>query len=310
MFRPVAAALAVFLFLPGLQAQDAYAFLRTDVSPRIAAMGGAFTSMQGDPNSLFMNPAALGSVEGRRLSVSYMDHLMDINAGSIALSLPETPVGPLTAGVQFVHYGTFDQTDQSANVYGTFTASDLAVSVGRSFRLDDRLSVGAAVKIISSSLGEYRSQAVAADLGASYVIPEEQLSIGLSLLHFGTQLSTYAGSSESLPTDLRLGITKRPEHLPVFLNLNFHGLNDPDLPILERFRQFSLGAEFDMSSALRLRLGFNNRVRQDLRMGSSAGLAGFSVGAGVLISSYQIDYGFNSYGSIGGLHRIGISACL
>lgn len=303
--------LQVALLLAGIstvRAQEVYPFLRNDVSPRVAAMGGAFISMQGDPNSLFVNPAALGTVTERRFSVSYMDHLLDMNAGSIALTLPETPIGMLTVGVLFLHYGSFEQTDQAANAYGSFTASDLAFAVGTSYELEERLNIGGAVKFIHSSLGEYRSEALAADIGAFYAIPEERISIGLSLLHLGGQLTTYAGTTESLPTDLRIGITKRPEHLPVFLNINFHGLNESERSITDRLKQFSFGAEFDMSASLRLRLGFNNRVRQDLRLGSSAGLAGFSVGAGIDISSYRLDYAFNSYGAIGGLHRLGLSS--
>jgi hypothetical protein len=290
--------------------QDTYHFLRNDIPPRTAALGGSFASMEGDPNSLFVNPAALTTVEGRKLAVSYMDHLLDIHAGTITFTLPESPMGFLAVGVMYYHYGSFDQTDPSAHSFGTFSASDLAVSVGTAYTIAENLSVGGSLKFIHSSISEYQSEAAAADIGGLYRIPGERISIGISLLHAGAQLSSYAGSNESLPTDLKIGITKRPEHLPVFLNLNFHGLNDSAVPFSDRLKQFSFGAEFEMSTTLQLRMGFNNRVRRDLRLGTGAGLAGFSFGAGIEVSSIHFDYAFNSYGSIGGLHRLGLSAIL
>jgi len=289
-------------------AQNAFPFLRNDVSPRIAALGGAFASMPEDPNSIFVNPGALTTVPERRFALSYMDHLLDINAGSFAVTLPETPIGRLTVGVLYIHYGSFEQTDQAANQYGTFTAADMAFSGGTAYDVVDRVSVGGAVKFIHSALGDYRSEAAAADVGAFYAIPEERLSFGISLMHIGAQLSTYAGRTETLPMDLRIGVTKRPEHLPVLLNLNFQGLNDPDRSISERLKQFSFGAEFDMSTSLRLRIGYNNRIRRDMQLGTSAGLAGFSAGTGIDIAGYRIDYAYNSYGAVGGLHRLGLSA--
>jgi len=299
--------LAIALSADG-RSQETYRFLRTDISPRVAAMGGAFVSMQGDPNSLFVNPAALSSIQDDRLSFSYMDHLLDINAGSVSLTLTESPIGLLGLGIVYMHYGSFEQTDQAANQYGTFTASDLAISAATSRTIEENLSLGVALKFIHSSLGDFRSQAVAADLGAIYTIPEERIGIGIALQHAGFQLSTYAGTREPLPTDLRIGITKRPEHLPVQLNFNIHGLNETDRSLWERLRQFSFGAEFEMSSSLRLRLGLNNRVRRDLKLGTSSGLAGFSIGVGFGVSRYLFDYAFNSYGSVGGLHRLGINA--
>ena len=62
-----------------------------------------------------------------------------------------------------------------------------------------------------------------------------------------------------------------------------------------------------MSKVMTLRIGFNNQTRSDLQLGSFAGLAGFNLGLGVLVSDYHFDYGFSSMGQVGSLHRISIS---
>ena len=105
---------------------------------------------------------------------------------------------------------------------------------------------------------------------------------------------------------IKFGITKRPEHLPVFLNIDFHQLNESDDKFFDRFSNFTVGAEFLMSKSLRLRVGYNNKQRKELKTGTSAGLGGFSLGAGLVLKDYQIDYSYNSYGVFGGIQRFSL----
>jgi len=57
---------------------------------------------------------------------------------------------------------------------------------------------------------------------------------------------------------------------------------------------------------LQARVGYNNEQRQELKTGTSAGLAGFSGGIGITVQDYKVDYALSSLGSIGSLHRITI----
>jgi hypothetical protein len=105
---------------------------------------------------------------------------------------------------------------------------------------------------------------------------------------------------------VKFGITKRPEHLPVFLNIDFHRLNENTNNFFDRFSNITIGAEFLMSKSLRLRVGYNNTQRKELKTGTSAGLAGFSLGAGLVLKEYQIDYAYNSFGDFGGIQRFSL----
>jgi hypothetical protein len=293
-----------------LAQQVTYDFLRIDVSARAAALNGSFVSMKDDPNVLFYNPAALGTLSRPKISASYLDHLMDVNAGSLSYARYIEGIGNIGAGITYINYGSFNRTDDVMNVLGTFSAGELALVAGIAGHYDDNILVGVNAKYISSSLAEYSSRALAVDFGFLYDIPSQNLSIGGSVLNLGKQLKTYAGTNESLPLDIIIGITKRPEHLPMFLNLNFHRLNEKGGKFLDRFSNFTFGAEILMSESLRLRVGYNNKQRKDFKMGTSAGLAGFSMGAGIIVKDYQFDYAFNSYGKISGLHRISLGISL
>ncbi len=79
---------------------------------------------------------------------------------------------------------------------------------------------------------------------------------------------------------------------------------------MDRFSAFSFGAEFLMSESVRLRVGYDNEQRKELKLGTTAGLAGMSLGGGILLGEYIVDYAFNSYGKIGSLHRISIGMTL
>jgi hypothetical protein len=311
MKRTLLFLVATVCIVATLSAQQAtYDFLRIDVSARAAALNGSFVSMKDDPNVLFYNPAALGTLSRPKISASYLDYLMDVNMGSLSYAQYVEGIGNIGGGITYINYGSFNRTDNLMNVLGTFGAGEYAFVAGIAAHYDDDILVGVNVKYIYSSIAEYSSNALAIDFGFLYDIPSQNLTIGGSVLNLGTQLKTYAGTTESLPLDVIFGITKRPEHLPIFLNLDFHRLNEKGDKFWDRFSAFTVGAEILMSESLRLRVGYNNQQRTDFKMGTSAGLAGFSMGAGIIVKDYQFDYAYNSYGKISGLHRISLGVSL
>ena len=287
-----------------------FSFLQTDVSARAAGLNGSFVSMEDDPNLIFYNPAGLATLSAPRASVGYMKHLLDVNFGSGSYAQEWEGVGTVGIGITYIDYGSFTETDASSNVLGTFGASEFSLVGGVGTAVDDETFVGANLKFIYSSIAEYRSSGLALDLGGLYRIPSEGITVGASILNLGRQLSTYAGVRESLPLDVAVGITKRPEHLPVYLNLDFHRLNEDASSLGDRLSAFTFGAEFLVSESVRLRLGYSNQQRKELSLGTAVGLAGFSIGGGFQFQQYLLDYSFNSYGTIGGLHRISLGMSL
>jgi hypothetical protein len=290
------------------QDKGTYSFLRIDVRARAAGLNGSFVSMTNDPNVLFYNPGALTSLTESKGSAGFVKYLLDVNGGYLSYSNTLAGIGTVGAGILFMDYGSFTQTDESMNTLGTFGARDIAVIVGVGRSIDEATSVGVNLKIIYSSIAGFSSSGLAMDMGILYQIPSQNITLGASVLTLGTQIKTYYGTKEPLPLDVKIGITKRPEHLPVLLNLDFHHLTDQQSDLVSHFSAFSLGAEFLMSESVRLRLGYNNQQRKELKLGTSANLAGMSLGGGIVLGDYLIDYAFNSYGKIGSLHRISIGS--
>jgi hypothetical protein len=127
------------------------------------------------------------------------------------------------------------------------------------------------------------------------------------MLHAGAQLSSYISTREDLPFEMRFGVSKRLQYLPLKFFVDFHKLNEPADGIVDKFKSFTAGGEFTFSNKFRVRLGFDNEKRTELKVGNYAGLAGFSLGLGFSVKDYLFNYSFSSLGQIGGWHRLGVS---
>ncbi|MBI5472083.1 MAG: type IX secretion system protein PorQ [Ignavibacteriae bacterium] len=309
-FRSLSTSLALVFGLSNLFAANntVYDFLRTDMSARAGALAGSYVTITNDVTSIFYNPAGLSTLEKPSGSLGFFKHLLDINSGYVTYSQPYEDLGYFGVGVQYMNYGTFNETDDLGNVIGEFNASDLAVSLGYSNAIEENLFWGANAKFIYSSIAGHASTGLAADLGILYTVPESRITLGASLRNLGAQISSYMSTKEKLPLDLVVGVSVVPKGLPLLLNLNFHKLNEDAQDFGKRFKAFSIGGEFTLSRVLQARVGFNNEQRSELKTGTSSGLAGFSGGIGITVQDYKLDYGLSSLGSIGSLHRITISS--
>lgn len=288
-------------------AQNTYEFLKLDMSPRAAAMGGSFVSNNDDPDVIFYNPAGLSMLENNPVSFSFVKHLMDINLASVSFSTEFADIGRFGGAIKYINYGTFDEADEFGNRTGEFGAGELALIIGYANLLDANFYYGANVKFIYSSIADRSSNAVAADVGLHYTIPEQFLNFGFSILNLGTQVSSYYNLKEELPLDITIGASKRLERIPIRLSLDFHRLNQDRENFTQRFKAFTIGAEINLSKVLTLRLGYDNERRSDLKIGTTAGIAGFNIGLGAKISEYTFNYGYSSLGLVGALHRVGVS---
>ena len=112
-----------------------------------------------------------------------------------------------------------------------------------------------------------------------------------------------------MPTNLRIGFSKILAHLPLEIGFNFTDVNVTADSFSDRIKRFSIGGEFRLSDALRVRLGYNNRLRSDLdddRL-QETGFTGMSGGLGIYVKNFRIDYAMSDFGLLGTTHRFGFS---
>ena len=282
-------------------------FLKIDMSARAGALGGSFIANNDDIDVIFYNPAGLGTLTGKPASFSFVKYLVGINLASVAYSQEVGDLGRFGGAIQYINYGNFTGADEYGNITGQFKAGEIAFLLGYANTLSENFYYGINGKVIYSSIDGRSASAIAADFGLHYSVPSEGIDFGFSILNAGTQMTSYYSIKEKLPVDIAAGVSKKMEHIPIKLYLDFRKLNESQDKFSDRFKAFSIGAEIAMSKVMTLRLGYNNERRTELTTGSFAGLAGFNLGLGFLISDYHFNYGFSSLGQIGSLHRISIS---
>lgn len=295
-----------------------FSFLRLEPSARAAALGGSFSAMYGDDvNGLFYNPALLNDQMHRSLSVSYLNHVSDLNMGFIAYSHHRDGWGSFGAGLRFLSWGELQGADENGNLTDTFGAADVALTLGYARAYDERLRYGANLHTVFSSVETYRASALAADLGVIYDLADQLLTFSASLNNLGVTLSSLGGRRDELPLDLRLGVAKRLRYVPLLITVTGYNLHAPgeDLPddantLDNVLHHVTLGGEFQFSEAFNVRVGYNHRRHEALKTKSRLDLAGFGVGFGLKITRVRVDYALNSWSSFGRLHQFTVRTVL
>jgi len=290
--------------------RSTYEFLRLDISPRSAGMGGNFIAMIDDPALLFYNPSGLATLQNRYAGVGFFKHLLDINLGYgvYTQKFRTSKFNSLNVGIGviYINYGNFNETDRYGNQLGTFSAGELAI-IGGVAKEDGNLKYGGSAKLIYSSIAGARSIAIAFDIGVMYVLQEQNLNIALTLNNIGTQINSYLTLKEDLPFEIKFAVSKKLEYLPLRLNIGINKINESTEKIADRIKNFTIGGEFNVSENLDLRFGYNNERRREMKIAPTIDLTGFSLGMGLKIDKYRFDYSLTSLGKIGSLHQIGLT---
>jgi len=320
--------------------EHVFTFLELPTSSRMTALGGELIALRDDDVSLSdRNPAALNPAMDGGMTFQY-HFLFDGIADGYAGFVKHYGSAGITAhaGVQFIQYGEFDLADEYGNLEGTFKANEVALTVGAAKQFGERLSAGANLRFVQSNLESYGSAGLMMDIGGVYENPDKGFTLGLVVRNVGVQLSTYAGTSEQLPVNVLLGISKRLEHLPFRLSITAHDLHRWDLlydsPLAEAettiigeapreqssfsknldnvFRHLIFGGEFLLGKQenIRLRFGYNHQRRKELSVNNLRSFAGFSLGVGIRIKQFTVDYGFATEHIAGSTKHIGISTNL
>lgn len=291
------------------QDNPAYDFLNVIPSARASALAGAFETYTNDPNVIFFNPAGLSTIDKKQVSACFGKYLLDINFGAASFAYKYKDIGWFGAAVKYFNYGKFTYADENGNEYGTFHANDLMFNVGYSNLIYNKVNYGINVKFIYSQIADYTSTALGFDLGLMYLVPSQDLNIAFTINNYGKQLSSYISSKERLPLDIRIGVSKKLEHLPLRISVSLANLNQDHIKFLDikRLKYFAIGGEFDLSDNVQARIGYDNQERQDMVTGTSLGIVGFSAGFGFkFLQKYKFDYSLNSLGKIGSTHRFNI----
>jgi len=299
--------------------QNVYNFLNVSTSARQAALGGEILTLYDDVNQPLWNPSTINKEIDNQASVSYVDFLADINYGSAVFAhLINRHIGTLHAGVTYVNYGKFIAADENGQETGTFSARDLAFSVGYAYRIPKSdFHAGANLKYISSGIENYTSSGVALDFGLTYFNDSKPYIFSAVIRNIGYQLNVFDEERESLPLEIAVGASYKLENVPLQWHITIDNIqqwkvavknpsdsqttiggettNDNITFLDNAFRHVVVGAELFPDKVFNLRLGYNFRRGKELRLTESRTFAGLSAGFGLQLGRFKFNYAFTKY---------------
>ncbi len=304
-----------------LGGQAVFRVLDIPSSARIAALGGSPVAvLDNDLNLGIFNPALLNEEMKKQVALSYMPYVDGINIGYASYCHHFDSLGITTsASVQYIDYGTFNRTDETNADQGTFRAGEYVVQVGGGKSIDSLFRIGVNLKYITSQLEDYKSSGVAADIGGVFCKPSMGLTIGATLRNIGVMTKTYTGTKEDLPFQMQLATTFKFRHAPFRIGLSLDNLQKWDLTYVDPTTQNQIdpttgavienkvttvqralwhivpNAEILFGPNFMLRVAYNYKRRQELKLDEKPGLTGMSLGIGLKISKLHVSYGFAQF---------------
>lgn len=288
-------------FSDGAAGTTAAAFLKIPAGARAQGLGGSHVAAAADSEAMFWNPAGLARLEKAGLSdasFGYGALLETSYAGTMAYARPlSADRGAFGVSLTYFSQSSIQGYGVRGDPEASFTPKDYALS-GAYGRKLGRVLLGGGLKVIRSELADVSGTGFAADFGVQSErvtdVGEGALDLGASILNFGPPLKM-GSSSDPLPCILRGGsLWHISPTVNALLDGNFPVDGDPfvgfgleaDLPVQESFKASFRG-------------GYNTRNASDIE-----GLAGMSLGFGVTVYRFRLDYAWVPMGDLGSTHRV------
>ncbi len=314
-----------------------YKFLDISNAPRLSAIGSNIISVNdGDINLAYASPALISEEMSGQICLNYINNFANINNGFITYGQKFNKIGVFVASLHFINYGDFVETDYAGNEIGNFNASEYALTIGWAKRLSPRFNIGVNLKNIFSSLYTYNSYGIGADVALNYYYKPQLFSASLVMANMGRQVTTYNGTSEDLPFEAKLALSKKLNHAPFRLHLVYSNIqkwdltySDPDAePETDPFtgevleekgwdfgdklaRHFVIGAEFVPGNGnFYLMLGYNYKRRQEMAIASRKSMVGISWGLGFKVKKFKLSYSRATFSLAGSTNTISITTNL
>ncbi len=304
------------------------------VSPaRMAAMGGNVLAVKdADLNIGFYTPSLLDSTASGQVALGFNRIFGEASLSHAAYAHHVRGLGTLSFGIVSLNYGQFDYTDEAGNILGNFNAGEYLFQAGIARQLDAHFSIGANAKFAMSEMAELRSTALLIDLSATYYNPSSRFTATAVIRNVGRTLSAYRpGIEQQLPFEIQAGVSKRLDKAPIRFGINYENMQvwrlsedrsgqfftDPltgeQRPVdndafLETFaRHLIFHTELLLSENFHIRFGYNYNRRQELKIESRPGGAGFTFGFGLKVSKFHLSYGRATYNLAGATNHFGLS---
>lgn len=309
-----------------------FSFLHLASNARILGLGGVnLTADTKDLGMFWANPSLVDTAHTTNLQLNFFT----LNAGStystLAFQKNLSATRFLRLGVQYLGYGSFDGFDPTGSSTGSFSAGDYALTISYAHRIAP-FTLGTNLKLVGSSIANFSSFGMLIDIAGAFIHPEKDLKFAVAIKNVGFALSNYTDLSQfSMPFDVQIGFSYRPEQMPMRFSLTAHQLfpvadvvyNDPhrkglidalgnevkqNVSLFDKIsRRAVIGTELLFSQNFNIRLGYNFLRRSELSVEMRRALVGLSFGFMLRVKNIEIAYSRSIQHLSGGINCFAVS---
>ncbi len=286
--------MALVLALPaGLWAQEASGGVESAFSlggsARALGMGNAVAALTGEGDGFFENPAILATMDEHEILTFHAPLFTDTLYDSVGYFNPVAPHSSFGLAVARLGVSNINQTQNNVVALSTFSDQQWQGLAGYAFRPMEGLDVGGTVKYEFEQLFTYQGSGVGADVGLLYHFSDYRpdfTQIGYKNITLGFSVSNLLQPQTKLYLDPSVPVR-------VFR---------PALSYLYRFPSSS--SELWLTAEGEVQEGGDSLVKAGLEYDwnqtvyARAGYDGANptVGAGLRLADFELDYAFNETG--------------
>ncbi len=303
-------------------------FLKIGADARGASMGNAFTAMSGGISSMYWNPAGMTSIRKMEAIFLSSDWIAGItyNYAAFGLNLGNSGIIGFSMTSLSTPEDVVRTVEKPSGTGEYFDANDLALNISYARRLTNKFSLGGNIKYIRQSIWHANANSVAADLGALFITPFNNIRLGASLSNYGSDMqmsgrnqkfsvdpdpinegnvefvnAMYETDKFPLPLIFRVGLSGE------IINTDFTRLTFAvdALHPNDNLEWVNLGFEFASRDMFFLRGGFSTLFRQDTEEGLTLG-SGFNYRLPGSSTQIKLDYSYSEFGKLRDVQRLSI----
>ena len=238
---------------------------------------------------LCTNPASLST---KTNSKSYSYILLPASIHYISYkNTKQISMGTIASKISYINYGILldSKTNEESLAY------DILLEYAYKRELFNIISLGLSGGLLYSSIEDYKSNVLFANIGLRTRLLNKKLGLGISFENLGFATNMYTNRKEIIPSLVRFGVYYDLKYIPSILNINY---------IYNYKNSFSdyliIGSEFKLDNNIYIRLAINS-LRKDLLIQdfSSDIISGLSGGIGLRKFDRYYDIGFKNLGPAG-----------
>jgi hypothetical protein len=325
--------ISMHCFSQNIVENSTFKFLNIAGSARHNYLGKAAIATP-DPNIdlALANPALLEFNSKDKLLLSSSLYFTS-NYGHIAYSKNNYKYDiPYVIGVNFINYGKQKNIDIYGNDQGSFTPTEISAYVSAS-KTYEHYKFGMTMKFAFADYYYAKIGGIAADLSMLYRDEDREIYATLLIKNVGYQFIGMKTSSNPMPFDIQLAMSKKMKHMPLRFTFavqelyhwntatttvekygygnwpqnNLYQLEKPGI-FSSIMSHFIFGAELNFGKTIKIGANYDVKKGMENKFENLRGLTGLGLGFGIYTRRFDLGYSFSKFGPIGTNHTFTFTA--